>query len=48
VTRSFEELLAEGAAVPVEGWDFSWRDGRFVAHSQRYLIEARRERACAR
>jgi hypothetical protein len=28
VTRSFEELLAEGAAVPVEGWDFSWFAGR--------------------
>ncbi|HEY7946728.1 MAG TPA: class I SAM-dependent methyltransferase [Acidimicrobiales bacterium] len=25
---SFEELLAEGAAVPVEGWDFSWFSGR--------------------
>jgi SAM-dependent methyltransferase len=25
---SFEDLLAEGAAVPVEGWDFSWFDGR--------------------
>jgi SAM-dependent methyltransferase len=25
---TFEELLAEGAAVPVEGWDFSWFDGR--------------------
>jgi SAM-dependent methyltransferase len=24
----FEELLAEGAAVPVEGWDFSWFKGR--------------------
>lgn len=24
----FEELLAEGAAVPVEGWDFSWFQGR--------------------
>jgi SAM-dependent methyltransferase len=24
----FEELLAEGASVPVEGWDFSWFDGR--------------------
>jgi SAM-dependent methyltransferase len=23
-----EELLAEGASVPVEGWDFSWFDGR--------------------
>ncbi len=26
--RSFEELVAEGAAVPLEGWDFSWFDGR--------------------
>jgi SAM-dependent methyltransferase len=25
---SFEDLVAEGAAVPVEGWDFSWFDGR--------------------
>jgi len=24
----FEELLAEGSAVPVAGWDFSWFDGR--------------------
>ncbi|HXW43670.1 MAG TPA: class I SAM-dependent methyltransferase [Streptosporangiaceae bacterium] len=26
--RSFEDLVAEGASVPVEGWDFSWFDGR--------------------
>ena len=25
---TFEELLAEAAAVPVEGWDFSWFAGR--------------------
>ncbi|HEY3007880.1 MAG TPA: class I SAM-dependent methyltransferase [Micromonosporaceae bacterium] len=25
---SFEALLAEGAAVPVDGWDFSWFEGR--------------------
>jgi SAM-dependent methyltransferase len=25
---AFDDLLAEGAAVPVEGWDFSWFDGR--------------------
>jgi SAM-dependent methyltransferase len=25
---SFDDLLAEGAAVPTEGWDFSWFDGR--------------------
>ncbi len=26
--RTFEELVDEAAAVPVEGWDFSWLDGR--------------------
>jgi SAM-dependent methyltransferase len=25
---TFEELVAEGRDVPVEGWDFSWFDGR--------------------
>jgi SAM-dependent methyltransferase len=25
---SFEERVAEGVGVPVEGWDFSWFDGR--------------------
>ncbi len=25
---TFEELVAEGDAVPVEGWDFSWFEGR--------------------
>ncbi|MER5429845.1 class I SAM-dependent methyltransferase [Streptomyces sp. NPDC002588] len=25
---TFEDLLAEGAAVPTEGWDFSWFEGR--------------------
>ncbi|MEV5639923.1 methyltransferase domain-containing protein [Streptomyces flaveolus] len=27
-SRSFDDLLAEGAAVPTEGWDFSWFEGR--------------------
>ena len=27
-TSTFEQLLAEGAAVPTDGWDFSWFDGR--------------------
>jgi SAM-dependent methyltransferase len=27
-TATFEELLAEGASVPVQGWDFSWFAGR--------------------
>lgn len=25
---SFEDLVAEGSAVPVDGWDFSWFEGR--------------------
>ncbi|MFD1939444.1 class I SAM-dependent methyltransferase [Nonomuraea mangrovi] len=28
MTRSFDDLVAEANAVPVEGWDFSWLDGR--------------------
>jgi SAM-dependent methyltransferase len=28
VAASFDELLAEGSGVPVEGWDFSWFEGR--------------------
>jgi len=27
---SFAELLAEGAVVPVDGWDFSWFEGRAI------------------
>lgn len=26
--KTFEDLLAEGDAVPVDGWDFSWFEGR--------------------
>ncbi|MGX1272108.1 methyltransferase domain-containing protein [Streptomyces phaeoluteigriseus] len=26
--RDFEDLVAEGVAVPTEGWDFSWFEGR--------------------
>ncbi|MBQ0887320.1 class I SAM-dependent methyltransferase [Streptomyces sp. RM72] len=26
--RDFDDLVAEGAAVPTEGWDFSWFEGR--------------------
>ncbi|WP_344939896.1 class I SAM-dependent methyltransferase [Actinomadura miaoliensis] len=26
--RDFDELVAEAEAAPVEGWDFSWLDGR--------------------
>jgi len=27
-SSGFEELVAEGTSAPVEGWDFSWFDGR--------------------
>ncbi|MER6979745.1 class I SAM-dependent methyltransferase [Streptomyces carpinensis] len=27
-SATFEDLVAEGAAVPTEGWDFSWFEGR--------------------
>ncbi|MEU7516413.1 class I SAM-dependent methyltransferase [Streptomyces sp. NPDC042898] len=33
MVRTFEELVDEAAAAPVEGWDFSWLEGR--AHEQR-------------
>lgn len=26
--RSFDELVSEAVSIPVEGWDFSWFDGR--------------------
>ncbi len=28
MVRTFEDLVAEADAVPVDGWDFSWLDGR--------------------
>lgn len=28
MVSAFDELVDEAAAVPVEGWDFSWLDGR--------------------
>lgn len=28
MSRSFSDLVAEAEAEPVEGWDFSWLDGR--------------------
>ena len=28
MTRTFDELVSEAVAAPVDGWDFSWLDGR--------------------
>ena len=28
MSRSFDDLVAEAAAAPVDGWEFSWLDGR--------------------
>jgi SAM-dependent methyltransferase len=28
MSRSFDDLVAEAAAAPIDGWDFSWLDGR--------------------
>ncbi|PXY24975.1 SAM-dependent methyltransferase [Prauserella sp. PE36] len=28
MSRSFDDLVAEAATAPVDGWDFSWLDGR--------------------
>ncbi|OLT00774.1 methyltransferase type 11 [Pseudonocardia sp. CNS-004] len=28
MSRTFDDLVAEAAAAPMEGWDFSWLDGR--------------------
>lgn len=35
-SRTFEELVAEGAAVPTEGWDFSWFAGRATEERPRW------------
>lgn len=33
--ESFEALVAEGADVPVDGWDFSWFEGRALVQAPR-------------
>ncbi|GAA2996313.1 hypothetical protein [Streptomyces fulvorobeus] len=45
----FEELVAEAAAVPVDGWDFSWLDGRATEErpSWGYARDPRQARADA-
>ena len=41
VSRTFEELVAEGAAEPVEGWDFSWFAGRLPGSNLPRATEGR-------
>jgi SAM-dependent methyltransferase len=36
VDPTFAELIAEGAAVPTAGWDFSWFDGRATEERPRW------------
>jgi hypothetical protein len=31
VVRNFDDLVAEAEAAPMDGWDFSWLDGRATA-----------------
>ncbi|HEV7212005.1 MAG TPA: class I SAM-dependent methyltransferase [Blastococcus sp.] len=38
---TFEDLLAEGRAVPVEGWDFSWFEGRATEQRPSWGYSAR-------
>ncbi|AXK35104.1 class I SAM-dependent methyltransferase [Streptomyces armeniacus] len=46
---TFEDLVAEGAAVPTEGWDFSWFEGRATEERPSWgyakLLAARMARA---
>jgi SAM-dependent methyltransferase len=48
---SFDQLVAEGTAVPVEGWDFSWFKGRATEERPPWgyarLMEERMARATA-
>jgi hypothetical protein len=37
---TFDELVAEGEAVPTEGWDFSWFDGRATEERPSWVTPA--------
>jgi len=49
--ETYDELIAEGDAVPVAGWDFSWFDGRATEERPAWgyarLLSARLRRAQA-
>jgi hypothetical protein len=48
---TFEQLLAEGGSVPLEGWDFSWFEGRATEERPQWgysrLLGERMARAAA-
>jgi hypothetical protein len=35
---TFDQLLAEGGSVPLEGWDFSWFEGRATEERPRWVV----------
>ena len=46
--RSFEDLVAEAEAAPIDGWDFSWLEGRATeARPSWHYAERVAERAAA-
>ncbi|MGK5641934.1 methyltransferase domain-containing protein [Streptomyces sp. URMC 126] len=51
MNRSFDDLVAEAASVSVDGWDFSWLDGRATEERPSWgyqkLMAARLARASA-
>lgn len=38
--RTFDDLIAEAEAAPVDGWDFSWLDGRATENARRGATSA--------
>src|SRR5215467_4553763 len=48
---TFEQLIAEGGSVPLEGWEFSWFEGRATEERPRWgysrLLAERMARAAA-
>lgn len=45
---SFEELVAEAEASPVDGWDFSWLEGRAIEQRPSWGYQRSRSRRLAR
>jgi len=47
VTRSFDALVAEALAAPIEGWNFDWLDGRATEERPPWRYSRRATRAIA-